>query len=35
LLEGLDQLSFILRSRDAIDSFERDDATTRPWAYPA
>ncbi|HEY4171741.1 MAG TPA: 3-isopropylmalate dehydratase small subunit [Rhodopila sp.] len=35
LLEGLDQLSFILRSQDAIGSFERDDATTRPWAYPA
>jgi len=35
LLEGLDQLSFILRSQDAIDAFERDDATARPWAYPA
>lgn len=35
LLDGLDQLSFILRSQDAIDTFERDDATARPWAYPA
>jgi 3-isopropylmalate/(R)-2-methylmalate dehydratase small subunit len=35
LMEGLDQLSFILRSKDEIDAFERADATTRPWAYPA
>ena len=35
LLDGLYQLSFILRSRDAIDTFERDDAAARPWAYPA
>jgi 3-isopropylmalate/(R)-2-methylmalate dehydratase small subunit len=35
LLEGLDQLSFILRSRDAIDAFEQGDASARPWAYPA
>jgi 3-isopropylmalate/(R)-2-methylmalate dehydratase small subunit len=33
LLEGLDQLSFILRSKDAIDAFEDRDATARPWAY--
>ncbi|MDB5398650.1 MAG: leuD [Rhodopila sp.] len=35
LMEGLDQLSFILRSKDAIEAFERDDVVTRPWAYPA
>ena len=35
LLEGLDQLSFILRSQDAIDAFEGEDALARPWAYPA
>jgi 3-isopropylmalate/(R)-2-methylmalate dehydratase small subunit len=35
LMEGLDQLSFILRSKDAIDVFERDDTAARPWAYPA
>jgi 3-isopropylmalate/(R)-2-methylmalate dehydratase small subunit len=35
LMQGLDQLGFILRSKDAIDTFERDDATARPWAYPA
>jgi 3-isopropylmalate/(R)-2-methylmalate dehydratase small subunit len=35
LLEGLDQLSFILRSKDAIDAFEHDDAAVRPWVYPA
>jgi 3-isopropylmalate/(R)-2-methylmalate dehydratase small subunit len=35
LMEGLDQLSFILRSTDAIDAFERDDATARPWVYAA
>jgi 3-isopropylmalate/(R)-2-methylmalate dehydratase small subunit len=34
LMEGMDQLSFILRSKDAIDAFERADATARPWAYP-
>jgi 3-isopropylmalate/(R)-2-methylmalate dehydratase small subunit len=33
LMEGLDQLSFILRSQDAIETFERDDAGARPWAY--
>jgi 3-isopropylmalate/(R)-2-methylmalate dehydratase small subunit len=35
LMEGLDQLSFILRSQDAIDAFECDDATARPWVYAA
>jgi 3-isopropylmalate/(R)-2-methylmalate dehydratase small subunit len=33
LMEGLDQLTFILRSKDAIDAFERDDAIARPWVY--
>jgi 3-isopropylmalate/(R)-2-methylmalate dehydratase small subunit len=33
LLEGLDQLSFMLRSEAEIDAFERSDAATRPWAY--
>jgi 3-isopropylmalate/(R)-2-methylmalate dehydratase small subunit len=33
LMEGVDQLDFMLRSRDAIDAWETDDATTRPWAY--
>jgi len=33
LMEGLDQLSFILRSEAAIEVFERDDAVARPWAY--
>jgi 3-isopropylmalate/(R)-2-methylmalate dehydratase small subunit len=35
LMEGLDQLSFMLRSTDAIEAFERDDEAVRPWAYPA
>jgi 3-isopropylmalate/(R)-2-methylmalate dehydratase small subunit len=35
LLEGVDQLDFMLRSSEAIEAWEQDDATTRPWAYPA
>ena len=34
LLQGLDQLDFILRSKDAIEAFELQDAKARPWAYP-
>jgi 3-isopropylmalate/(R)-2-methylmalate dehydratase small subunit len=33
LLEGVDQLDFMLRSLDAIEAWEREDASTRPWAY--
>jgi 3-isopropylmalate/(R)-2-methylmalate dehydratase small subunit len=33
LLDGLDQLSFILSSADEIDAFEADDAALRPWVY--
>jgi len=34
LLEGLDQLGFILRSETEIATFEARDAAARPWAYP-
>lgn len=33
LLDGLDQLSFILASEDEIDEFEANDASSRPWVY--
>jgi len=33
LLEGLDQLGFILRSKTEIQAFEASDAAARPWAY--
>jgi 3-isopropylmalate/(R)-2-methylmalate dehydratase small subunit len=33
LLDGVDQLDFMLRSRDAIAAWEHQDATARPWAY--
>src|SRR6516164_777608 len=33
LLEGLDQLGFMLRSATEIADFERRDAAERPWAY--
>jgi 3-isopropylmalate dehydratase small subunit len=33
LLEGLDQLDFMLRSAAEIDEFETQDAAARPWAY--
>jgi 3-isopropylmalate/(R)-2-methylmalate dehydratase small subunit len=33
LLEGLDQLGFMLRSETEIDDFENKDAAARPWAY--
>jgi hypothetical protein len=26
-------LDFMLRSLDAIEAWEREDASTRPWAY--
>ncbi len=35
LLEGLDQLSFILRSEGDIMAFERRDAEAHPWRYPS
>jgi 3-isopropylmalate/(R)-2-methylmalate dehydratase small subunit len=34
LLEGLDQLGFILRSNAEIAAFEQRDKGARPWAYP-
>jgi 3-isopropylmalate/(R)-2-methylmalate dehydratase small subunit len=34
LLEGLDQLGFMLRSEPDIAAFEKDDEQARPWAYP-
>ena len=33
LLEGLDQLGFILRGEAEIQDFEANDAAARPWAY--
>jgi hypothetical protein len=33
LLEGLDQLGFILRSEAEILDFEANDAAAPPWAY--
>jgi 3-isopropylmalate/(R)-2-methylmalate dehydratase small subunit len=33
LIEGLDQLGFMLRSAAEIADFERRDAADRPWAY--
>jgi 3-isopropylmalate/(R)-2-methylmalate dehydratase small subunit len=35
LLEGLDQLSFMLKSLDQIEAFEARDAVARPWVEPA
>ena len=34
LLEGLDQLAFMMRSEPEIAAFEQTDEQTRPWAYP-
>ena len=34
LLEGLDQLGFMLRSEPDIVAFEQGDEKVRPWAYP-
>jgi hypothetical protein len=34
LLEGLDQLAFMLRSEPEIAAFEQTDEQKRPWAYP-
>jgi 3-isopropylmalate/(R)-2-methylmalate dehydratase small subunit len=33
LLEGVDQLSVMVRGLPEIEAFERRDAETRPWAY--
>jgi 3-isopropylmalate/(R)-2-methylmalate dehydratase small subunit len=33
LLEGLDQLGFMMRSEADIVAFEQQDARVRPWAY--
>jgi 3-isopropylmalate/(R)-2-methylmalate dehydratase small subunit len=33
LLDGLDQLDFLLRGADQIGNFEIADAAARPWAY--
>jgi 3-isopropylmalate/(R)-2-methylmalate dehydratase small subunit len=35
LLDGVDQLSFMLGSVSEIEAFEADHAAARPWAYPA
>ncbi len=34
LLEGLDQLGFMMRSQADIVAFEQSDEQARPWAYP-
>jgi 3-isopropylmalate/(R)-2-methylmalate dehydratase small subunit len=34
LLEGLDQLGFMMRSEPEIAAFEQADEQARPWAYP-
>ncbi len=34
LLEGLDQLAFMMRSEPEIAAFEQTDEQARPWAYP-
>jgi 3-isopropylmalate/(R)-2-methylmalate dehydratase small subunit len=34
MLEGLDQLGFMLRSESDIAAFEQSDQQSRPWAYP-
>jgi len=34
LLEGLDQLGFMLLSEPDIVAFEQNDEQARPWAYP-
>jgi 3-isopropylmalate/(R)-2-methylmalate dehydratase small subunit len=34
LLEGLDQLGFMMRSETDIAAFEQADEQARPWAYP-
>ena len=34
LLQGMDQLGFILRSAGEIAAFEARDQAVRPWAYP-
>jgi 3-isopropylmalate/(R)-2-methylmalate dehydratase small subunit len=34
LLDGLDQLGFMMRSEADIVAFEQSDEQARPWAYP-
>jgi 3-isopropylmalate/(R)-2-methylmalate dehydratase small subunit len=34
LLEGMDQLAFLLRSEAEVVAFEQSDERARPWAYP-
>jgi len=34
LLDGLDQLSFMLQSQPDVAAFEQADERNRPWAYP-
>jgi 3-isopropylmalate/(R)-2-methylmalate dehydratase small subunit len=35
LMQGVDQLDFMLRSKDAIEAWEHFDLGARPWAYSA
>lgn len=35
LLEGLDDIGLTLKQLDAIDAWERNDASQRPWNWPA
>lgn len=35
LLEGLDDIGLTLKQLDAIDAWERNDASQRPWNLPA
>ena len=34
LLEGVDQIGFMMRSEAEIEAFEERDERERPWAYP-
>ena len=34
LLEGVDQIGFMMRSEAEIEAFEKRDERERPWAYP-
>lgn len=34
LLDGLDQLGFMMRSQADVVAFEQSDEQARPWAYP-
>ncbi|WP_349956560.1 3-isopropylmalate dehydratase small subunit [Rhizobium sp. ZPR3] len=33
-LEGIDEITFVLKYSSAITAFERADQTSRPWKYP-